>query len=78
MAVGLGAVNHAPISGFYGWLAVDGWPIYILSIAVGSAIVAVGSLLVFRQSNITTGKEERLQHLHQNLKWPLTVYLMVR
>ncbi len=30
MAVGLGAINHAPISGFYGWLAVDKWPIYII------------------------------------------------
>ncbi len=68
MAVGLGAVNHAPISGFYGWLAVDGWPIYILSIAVGSAIVAVGSLLVFRQSNITTGKEEKATALAPKFK----------
>lgn len=48
MAVGLGAVNRAPISGFYGWLAVEGWPVYVLSIAVGSAIIAVGSLLVFK------------------------------
>lgn len=51
MAVGLGAVNHAPISGFYGWLAVDGWPVYILSIAAGSAVVAFGSLLVFRHGD---------------------------
>ncbi|GBU13232.1 hypothetical protein AwEntero_18330 [Enterobacterales bacterium] len=54
MAVGLGAVNHAPISGFYGWLAVDGWPVYVLSIAVGSAIVACGSLLVFRHGDTET------------------------
>lgn len=51
MAVGLGAVNHAPISGFYGWLAVSHWPVYVLSIATGSAIIAVGSLLVFRSEN---------------------------
>ena len=51
MAVGLGAVNHAPISGFYGWLAVDGWPVYIVSIAAGSAVVAFGSLLVFRHGD---------------------------
>lgn len=48
MAVGLGAVNHAPISGFYGWLAVEKWPIYVISIACGSAIIAFGSLLIFR------------------------------
>lgn len=48
MAVGLGAINHAPISGFYGWLAVEKWPIYVLSIFCGSAIIAVGSLLIFR------------------------------
>ena len=48
MAVGLGAVNHAPISGFYGWLAVEKWPVYVLSIACGSAIIAFGSLLIFR------------------------------
>jgi len=59
MAVGLGAVNHAPISGFYGWLAVDGWPVYILSIAVGSAIVAMGSLLVFSQSTPSGNKVEK-------------------
>ncbi|WP_019614917.1 PTS fructose transporter subunit IIC [Psychromonas ossibalaenae] len=47
MAVGLGAVNKAPISGFYGWLAVDGWFVYVISIAVGSAIIALGSLLFF-------------------------------
>lgn len=48
MAVGMGAVNQAPISGFYGWLAVEQWPIYVLSIACGSAIITCGSLLVFR------------------------------
>ncbi len=46
MAVGLGAINHAPISGFYVG-CVDKWPIYILSVAVGSAIT-IGSLLIFR------------------------------
>lgn len=56
MAVGLGAVNHAPISGFYGWLAVDKWPIYVLSIVTGSAIIAVGSLLVFRGESVIENK----------------------
>ncbi|MCL0001250.1 PTS fructose transporter subunit IIC [Providencia rettgeri] len=59
MAVGLGAINHAPISGFYGWLAVDKWPIYILSVAVGSGIITVGSLLIFRgNKTIETKKIE--------------------
>jgi PTS system fructose-specific IIC component len=40
IAVGLGAVNRAPISGFYGWFAVENWWWYILGIAVGTAIVA--------------------------------------
>ncbi|MFS3511846.1 PTS fructose transporter subunit IIC [Citrobacter sp. Res13-Lact-LER2-35-b] len=53
MAVGLGAVNHAPISGFYGWLAVEKWPIYVLSIVCGSAIIACGSLLIFRGPTAT-------------------------
>ncbi len=58
MAVGLGAVNQAPISGFYGWLAVENWPIYVLSIACGSAIIACGSLLVFRNASGETIKTE--------------------
>lgn len=57
MAVGLGAVNHAPISGFYGWLAVEKWPIYVLSIFCGSAIIAVGSLLIFRGAATTAEQE---------------------
>ncbi|MGF1875691.1 PTS fructose transporter subunit IIC [Photobacterium frigidiphilum] len=48
MAVGFGAVNRAPISGFYGWLAVENWLTYVVAIAVGSAIVTLGSLLVFK------------------------------
>ena len=48
MAVGLGAVNKAPISGFYGWLAVDSWGVYVLSIAVGSAIIGFGSILLIK------------------------------
>jgi PTS system fructose-specific IIC component len=46
MAVGLGAVNQAPISGFYGWFTVEKWPIYVLSIAVGSLFVALSSVLL--------------------------------
>ena len=59
LAVGLGAVNHAPISGFYGWLAVDGWPVYVLSIIAGAAIISCGSLLVFRGDSGPTEKEKR-------------------
>ena len=54
MAVGLGAVNKAPISGFYGWLAVDGWFVYVISIAVGSAIIAFGSLIFFTGEDLKT------------------------
>lgn len=57
MAVGLGAINHAPISGFYGWLAVEKWPIYVLSIFCGSAIIAVGSLLIFRGATTPAEQE---------------------
>ncbi|MNI67362.1 Fructose-like permease IIC component 1 [compost metagenome] len=48
MAVWLGAVNRAPLSGFYGWLAVENVLVYVLSIFTGAAIIAIGSLLVFR------------------------------
>ncbi|WP_038002006.1 PTS fructose transporter subunit IIC, partial [Thermoanaerobacter thermocopriae] len=41
MAVGLGAINEAPISGFYGWFAVKSWYWYVLSIAVGSLFIAI-------------------------------------
>jgi PTS system fructose-specific IIC component len=41
MAVGLGAVNKAPISGFYGWFVVEKWPLYVLSIAVGAGIIGL-------------------------------------
>jgi PTS system fructose-specific IIC component len=47
-AVGLGAVNKAPISGFYGWLAVEGWPIYVFSIVLGSGIIAFSTLALMR------------------------------
>lgn len=45
LAVGLGAVNRAPISGFYGWFAVEKWWFYILGIVVGTAIVTILTLL---------------------------------
>ena len=44
LGVGLGAVNRAPISGFYGWFAVEkGW-FYILGIAVGTLILTAITL----------------------------------
>ncbi|GBG95451.1 PTS system, fructose/mannitol specific EIIC component [Ligilactobacillus salitolerans] len=45
LAVGLGAINRAPISGFYGWFAVEKWWFYLLGIAVGTAIVTILTLL---------------------------------
>ncbi len=45
IAVGLGAVNSIPISGIYGWLLVENWPIYVLAIIVGSLIIAGGAIL---------------------------------
>ena len=45
LAVGLGAVNKAPISGFYGWLAVEGWVVYVVSICIGAALIAAGCLI---------------------------------
>lgn len=46
MAVGLGAVNEAPISGFYGWFTVQSWPIYVISIATGSIFVALFNVIL--------------------------------
>jgi len=44
-AVSLGAVNSIPISGIYGWLLVENWPVYVLGVVVGSLIVAAGAIL---------------------------------
>ncbi|EAS45299.1 PTS mannose transporter subunit IIAB [Photobacterium profundum] len=60
MAVGLGAVNKAPISGFYGWLAVENWFIYIISIAVGSLIITLGSLLFFKVDENNDDKKKEM------------------
>ncbi|WKF85883.1 PTS fructose transporter subunit IIC [Lacticaseibacillus pantheris] len=48
IAVGLGAVNRAPISGFYGWFAVENWWWYLLGIIVGTGVVT-GLTLAFRK-----------------------------
>lgn len=48
IAVSLGAVNTIPISGIYGWLLVEKWPVYVLGILVGSMIVALGSIMFGR------------------------------
>jgi PTS system fructose-specific IIC component len=45
-AVSLGAVNSIPISGIYGWLLVEKWPVYVLGILVGSLIVAAGAIFL--------------------------------
>ncbi|PLR50272.1 PTS fructose transporter subunit IIC [Chimaeribacter arupi] len=57
MAVGLGAVNRAPISGFYGWLAVENWLVYVLAIATGAAMITAGSLLIFRGEAMQEAKK---------------------
>lgn len=44
MAVNFEAVNTIPVSGFYGWLTVARWPVYILSVMSGSLVVVMGSL----------------------------------
>ncbi len=54
IAVGLGAVNQAPISGFYGWFTVEKWPVYVLSISIGALFVAISSMLL---RNKDAGKE---------------------
>ncbi len=45
VAVGLGAVNQIPISGIYGWLLVEKWPVYVVGILIGSMIVAIGAII---------------------------------
>ncbi len=58
LAVGLGAVNQAPISGFYGWFTVQHWPIYIFSIAVGSLIVT--GLTILLRKDVVLEEEEQV------------------
>ncbi|MBC6308520.1 PTS fructose transporter subunit IIC [Listeria sp. FSL L7-1582] len=55
LAVGLGAINQAPISGFYGWFTVQNWWFYILAIAVGTFVVAGMSVALRKDS---AGQEE--------------------
>lgn len=45
VAVSMGAVNTIPISGIYGWLLVEKWPVYVLGIFVGALIVAGGAII---------------------------------
>lgn len=40
-----GAVNEIPISGCYGWLLVNNFPVYVLGIFVGAIIIALGAIL---------------------------------
>lgn len=46
VAVSLGAVNKIPISGIYGWLLVEKWPVYVLGIFVGASIIAAGAIFL--------------------------------
>jgi PTS system fructose-specific IIC component len=59
MAVALGAVNKAPISGFYGWLAVENWLVYVLSIVVGAVIISLGSMLLMGSPEPTLDQEQK-------------------
>ena len=52
LAVYLGANNPLPISGFYGWFAVQNWPIYILSIFIGSLFIAVMNISLRKEENV--------------------------
>lgn len=54
IAVGLGAVNRAPISGFYGWFAVEKWWVYIFAILVGTLTVTALTLLLRKNVSIST------------------------
>ena len=46
LVVGLGAVNEAPISGIYGWLAVHNWPAYVFGIFAGAFFIAIANVLM--------------------------------
>lgn len=46
IAVVGGAINEIPISGCYGWLLVQNWPIYVLAIFAGAAIIAAGAIFL--------------------------------
>lgn len=48
IAVGLGALNITTLSGCYGWLLVQNWPIYVLGIVVGTAIIAAAAYVCRR------------------------------
>lgn len=45
VAVALGAVNFTTLSGCYGWLLVQNWPIYLLGILAGSLFIAGVAML---------------------------------
>ncbi|MBO0458072.1 PTS transporter subunit EIIC [Enterococcus hulanensis] len=70
MAVGLGAVNQAPISGFYGWFTVEKWPIYVLSIATGSLFVAISSVLLRKKdAGIEVASVEEEDYSFDEAEW---------
>ncbi len=43
-AVGLGALNITTLSGAYGWLLVQNWPIYVLGIILGAGIISIAAI----------------------------------
>lgn len=45
VAVALGAINITTLSGCYGWLLVQNWPMYVIGIAIGALIIAGTAIL---------------------------------
>lgn len=68
LAVGLGAVNPIPISGFYGWFTVEKWPIYVLSIAVGAFTVA-GLTILMRRGTVDDTEDEFVDDDFDENEW---------
>lgn len=69
LAVGLGAVNQAPISGFYGWFTVMHWPIYVLSIAIGTGVVAGLAVLFRGKTTATDQAQEEVEDYFDDAEW---------
>lgn len=67
LAVGFGTVNHAPISGFYGWFTVESWPLYVLAIAIGTLVVTFMTLFLRRNTEITD--EEIIEDDFNEAEW---------
>ncbi len=58
LAVGLGSVNEAPISGFYGWFTVHNWALYILAIAIGALFIGITTAVLRKKTSNLVDDEE--------------------